>query len=267
MLPAIVAQRIDVAAGLMVLRVAPDGWELPEFLPGQYVVLGLPACAPRCTGSDQEPQAAEPNKMIRRAYSIASSSVARQYFEFYVALVQSGELTPRLFALEVGQRVWLGRKVTGAFTLDQTPGDKHLVLMGTGTGIAPYMSMVRSVLAAQPQRRFAIVHGARYSCDLGYREELQALKRSHPHLDYLPIISRPGREPSPWSGLVGYCQDLWASREIDRRWGLCVQPDNTRIFLCGNPAMIEQTLGILSAEGFRQHSRRTPGEVHLEKYW
>ena len=98
-LNAIVTQRIEVAPGLMVLRVVPDGWHLPEFTPGQFAVLGLPPDAARCPGADIEDQTPRPDRLIRRAYSIASSSVAREYLEFYINLVRSGSLSPRLFAL------------------------------------------------------------------------------------------------------------------------------------------------------------------------
>jgi ferredoxin--NADP+ reductase len=267
MLPGIVAQRIDLAPGLMILRVAPEGWQLPDFLPGQYVVLGLPVRAPRCEGSDPEPPGDAPDKLIRRAYSIASSSVAHEYLEFYINLVQSGELTPRLFHLAVGKPLWVGRKITGMFTLQAVPKEKHLVLVATGTGVAPYMSMVRTVLADEPARRFAILHGARHSRDLGYHAELTALERAHPQFSYLPIVSRPDSEPTPWVGCTGHCQDLWTRGAIEHVWGVPVSPDNAHVFLCGNPAMIEQMLALLVSQGYREHTRRVPGQVHLEKYW
>lgn len=267
MLPGILTQRIEVSPGLLILRVAPDGWALPDFLPGQYVTLGLSCSAPRCRGSDPEPPPERPEKIIRRAYSIASSSVAREYLEFYVTLVRSGELTPRLFALEPGQRLWVGRKVTGMFTLQDVRNDVHLVLMATGTGIAPYMSMLRTVLSGDAPRRFAIIHGARHSWDLGYHAELITLQRICPQLTYIPLVSRPSEEFVPWGGKTGHCQHVWNSREIDRAWGCRVSPENTHVFLCGSPAMIEDMLRILADEGYREHSRRSPGQVHLEKYW
>jgi ferredoxin/flavodoxin---NADP+ reductase len=264
---AIVTQRIEVAPGLIILRVAADGWELPDFIPGQYAVIGLPGCAPRCAGSDAEPSPDDPRKLIRRAYSIASSSVARQYLEFYVTLVKSGELTPRLFGLGVGDRLWLGRKITGMFTLDQVPAEANLVLVATGTGVAPYMSMVRTVLSMDCPRRFAILHGAQHSWDLGYHAELVTLQRVCPRLTYIPIVSRPKDEVAVWAGKTGYCQDLWTSREIARAWGFDPTPENTHVFLCGNPAMIENMIHLLTQAGFREHSNRSPGEIHLEKYW
>jgi ferredoxin/flavodoxin---NADP+ reductase len=265
--PGIVSQRIDTAPDLAILRVAAAGWQLPEFTPGQYAVLALPASAPRCPGCDPDPPSADPNRMIRRAYSIASSSLAHEYLEFYLALVRSGELTPRLFALGVGDRVWLGRKITGMFTLDQVPADRNVLLVATGTGLAPYMSMIRTVLSVDSPRRFAIIHGARHSWDLGYQAELSSLAHVCPRLAYVPVVSRPSEEPVPWAGETGHCQDVWTNGTIDRIWGAHPDPANTDVFLCGNPAMIQQIATLLATEGFREHSRKLPGQLHFEKYW
>ena len=266
-LNAVVRQRDEVAPGLMVLRVAPDGWELPEFKPGQFAVLGLPPQAPRCEGSDGEEEVQKPVRLIRRSYSIASSSVAREYLELYITLVRSGGLTPRLFALRPGDRLWLGPKITGHFTLDQAPKDSHLVLVATGTGLAPYMSMLRTMLPAAADRKMAVLLGARHSWDLGYQTELLTLARSTPAFSYHPIISRPAEEPVPWNGPAGYVQNLWRERVLDAAWGVRPAPDNTSIFLCGNPAMIDDMVAILAEEDFREHSRKQPGEIFVERYW
>ena len=128
--------------------------------PGQFAVLGLPPEAGRSTHADAEDEPVKPGKLIRRAYSIASSSKARRYLEFYVTMVHSGALSPRLFNLQPGGRVWLGPKITGTFTLDQAPTDKDVIMVATGTGLSPYMSMLRSELAASNGRRFAVLLGA-----------------------------------------------------------------------------------------------------------
>ena len=94
MLNAVVTFRHDFSAGLMTLRVAPDGWALPEFEPGQYVSLGLFGSARRSTLAEPESVAPEPEKLIRRAYSIASSPENREFLEFYINLVPTGVLTP-----------------------------------------------------------------------------------------------------------------------------------------------------------------------------
>jgi ferredoxin/flavodoxin---NADP+ reductase len=265
---AVVAQRLDIAPALVILRVRPDGWELPAFIPGQYGVLGLPGSAPRCAGADTESPPLDPDKIIKRAYSIASSSVAREYAEFYVTLVHSGALTPRLFALGEGDRVFLSPRIVGMFTIDKAPEDRHVVLVATGTGLAPYVSMLRSRLEKGGPRRFSVLLGARHTWDLGYHGELMALEHDCPNFHYVATISRPGEEPEPWTGRVGYVQDLWTAGEVGRKWGFRPGPDNAHVFLCGNPKMIETMLEVLQADGFREHSRKEPaGQVHTEKYW
>jgi ferredoxin--NADP+ reductase len=266
-LNAVVTHRMEVAPGLIILRVAPVGWKLPEFTSGQYVVLGLPGAALRCPDSDPEQDPLPPGKLILRAYSIASSSRAREDLEFYLALVRSGTLTPRLFALRIGDPVHLGRKVTGMFTLDGVPPEAHVIFFATGTGIAPYMSMIRTALAADTRRRFAVVHCARHSWDLAYEAELITHQRLNPTFSYVPAITRPREEPIPWGGRVGYCQGIWTDRVIEAVWGFRPRPDNTHIFLCGNPAMIEAMVELLARDGFREHTRKVAGQVHLERYW
>ncbi len=266
-LNAVVQQRNEVAPGLMVIRVAPEGWELPEFTPGQFAVLGLPPEAPRCELADPDEEEQKPGALIRRAYSIASSSVARENLELYITLVRSGALTPRLFALTPGDRLWLGPKITGRFTLDDAPDDADLVLVATGTGLAPYMSMLRTILPKGSDRRIAVFLGARHSWDLGYQAELMTMARQNLSFTYQSIISRPAEEPMPWGGPAGYVQDLWQGDYLERAWGSRPDPDSTRVFLCGNPAMIEDMVTILDEEGFREHSRKDPGHVFVERYW
>ena len=266
-LNAVVSQRLEVSPGLLILRVEPEGWDLPEFTAGQYTVLGLPGCAPRHVVSDEEDTRREPARLIKRAYSIASSSLPGEFMEFYISMLPSGALSPRLFALNQGDRVWLSRKVAGLFTLEQVPAERNVVLISTGTGLAPYMSMLRTRLTIAQKVHFAVLHGARHSWDLGYRSELTTLTRLSPKFTYLPSISRPDEEPVAWAGERGYVQDLWTGRRLAASWGFEPIPDNTHIFLCGNPSMIETMLQILAGEGFEEHTRRAPGQIHVEKYW
>ena len=267
-LNAVVQQRYEVAPGLMVLRVVPDGWALPDFKPGQFAVLGLPPEAPRCADCDPETeQPPKPGRLIRRAYSIASSSSAREFLELFITLVRSGDLTPRLFALQPGDRVWLGPKITGNFTLDQAPDDSNLVLVATGTGLAPYMSMLRTMLGEAGNRRIAVLLGARHSWDLGYQSELMIMDQLSPAFSFHSIISRPAEEQVPWRGPAGYVQDLWRDGALQKAWGLEPSPANTSVFLCGNPAMIDDMIAMLAADGFREYSRNDPGEIFVERYW
>ena len=262
-----VTQRTEVSPGLLILRVAPVGWTFPDFTPGQFTVLAQLGSAKRCEGAEAELQAPDPQKLIRRAYSIASSSIEKEYLEFYISLVRSGALTPRLFALELGDRLWLSPKTTGMFTLKDVPEDKHVIFIATGTGLAPYMSMLRTYLEADKPRKFAVLHGAYHSWDLGYRTELFTLQRLCRNFAYMPIINEPQGELVPWKGPSGFVQDLWTGGAIKKAWGFQPTPEDTHIFLCGNPAMIESVTSLLTGEGFVEHSPQKPGQVHAEKYW
>ncbi len=266
-LNAVVSQKLLVTPELMIIRVSPDGWTLSDFKPGQYTVVGLPGSAPRIPLSDPEPEPAKPDKMILRAYSIASSSRHNQYLELYVTLVRSGALTPRLFALEAGDKVHLGTKITGMFTLDKIPEDANVVLMATGTGLAPYMSMIRSSLVPNSPRRFAVLHGAWHSWDLGYSSELTTLDLMVENFHYFPVINDTSREITPWGGEVGFVQEMWSRGLIAKKWGFEPAPDNTHVFLCGNPHMITDAVKLLLDRGFREDTRKEMGEIHLEKFW
>ena len=158
-----IAQKVDISPELMILRIVPNDWTLPDFKPGQFAVLGLPASFKRTQFSDKETNNLNQNKIIKRAYSIASSSNNKEYIEFYITLVRSGALTPRLFALEQGDHVFLGQKFTGMFTLDMIKEEANLIMLSTGTGLAPYMSMLRTILTSTMQKHFVVIHGARHS--------------------------------------------------------------------------------------------------------
>ncbi|MFT7678394.1 MAG: ferredoxin--NADP+ reductase [Planctomycetota bacterium] len=262
---AIVAQRIEVSPGLIILRVVPEGWDLPDYEAGQFSVLGLPGSAKRCLVSEPDDEPVDPDKLIKRAYSIASTSQEKDFMEFYVSMVPSGALSPRLFALEPGDGVWLSPKATGMFTLSQVPEDKHVILISTGTGLAPFVSMLRSNVQCGGERQFTVLHGARHSWDLGYRSELMTMDRMCPNISYTPAVSRPADEVATWNGATGRIQEVW--KHIEEYAGYAPTPENTHIFLCGNPSMIEGMVKGLELEGYREHKKKSPGQVHVERYW
>ncbi len=264
---AVVVKKTEFAPGLMILRVRPDSWSMPDFKAGQYVAIGLPWSAKRVELSDPESPPSNPDQLIKRAYSIASSSKQKEYVELYITLVRSGSLTPRLFALKEGDGLFMSIKFKGMFTLDQVSEEMNLALVATGTGIAPYMSMIRTTFMADDTRKFAVLHGARHSWDLGYRAELVTLSYYCKNFSYQPIISRPDDEKEGWTGDTGYVQDLWDNKTLERAWGEPPKPDNTHIFLCGAPAMIETMVAKLEAEGFKEHKKKDPGQIHVERFW
>ena len=262
-----IALRTELHPGLILVRVVPDGWELPEFSPGQFAVLGLPDTAERVAHAEEERVKPKEGAFIRRAYSIGSSNLDRDGLDFYISLVEYGGFTPRLFALAPGDRLYMSPKITGHFTLEDVPEDQDLVLMSTGTGITPYISMLRSQDLTQGGRRVAVVHGVRNSWDLGYKNELEALARHNPNITYLPMISRPKNEYGAWRGLVGYAQEIYQKGILEKHWKRMPTAENCHVFLCGNPAMIDDAVKLLEKDGFREHTRKEPGNIHLEKYW
>lgn len=265
-LNAVVTQKTELTPRLMILRVVANGWTLPHFEAGQYVVLGLPPTMPRCPLSGPETDPPPPDKLIRRAYSIASSSLTAEHMDFYINLVSNGTLTPRLFALNVGDRLWLSPRVVGMFTLAQVPPDKHIVLVATGTGLAPYMSMLTTHLECGGNRRVAVLHGAYHSWDLGYRSELLTMQHLCNNFTYIATIDRPEDEPVAWHGHTGWVQQLWQQGVVAEAWDFQPTPANADVFLCGNPAMIEEMTTLLGQAGFREHSHGQSGEVHIERF-
>lgn len=255
MLNATVKSRVNQTKDLIFMRILPDAG-VPDFLPGQYVALGL------YEGHELDPAlrlaAGEKLKLIKRAYSIGSSPVQKDYIEFYFAIVPQGELTPRLDLLQEGDRLFMAQKITGTFTLAGIPDDARLIFVATGTGMAPFMSMIRTPSTWSAGRQIVVLHGVRYPSDLGYREDLDRLQNEG-RITYIPIVSRADES---WGGARGHVQSLFT-----QDGPLILDPARDHVFLCGNPAMINDTEALLVAGGFREHSRKHPGNLHFEKYW
>ncbi|MBF0135767.1 MAG: ferredoxin--NADP reductase [Magnetococcus sp. DMHC-1] len=260
-------QRLDISPRLIILRIRPD---FPiSFVPGQFTVLGLRQAAPRV--ADADPETVPPEKadrLIRRAYSISSGSHETDYLEFYIALVTGGQLTPRLFALKTGDRLFVGPKATGMFTLDRVPPGQNILLVATGTGLAPYLSMVRTLAMATrcPAMPLAILHGASHSWDLGYRADLEALSQKCPTVRYAPVVSRP-QEETGWQGRTGRLTEWFTPERLQEISGFAPDPAHTHIFLCGHPDLVEDGMQTFQAWGFDPGSRKEPGNLHVEKYW
>lgn len=230
---------------LFLLEIKPDAG-VPKFTPGQYVAIGLP----------QEVEGKV--KLLRRAYSISSTPDKLHSLELYIALVKDGELTPQLINLKSGDRINVAPKITGHFTLDGIESGKELVLVSTGTGLAPFMSMVRTAATWEVASRIHIVHGVRYQSDLGFKDELEGLAASTGRLHYYPFCSREEAQ-SPIR--KGHVHKVFSDGLIS------LDPSKQHVFLCGNPAMVEETQSKLQEQGFTEHSKKSPGNLHVEKYW
>lgn len=258
-------ERIELTPQLAMFRIKPDSGGFP-FIPGQFTVIGLKQAEPRLERCVDGAEVEDPEKMLRRSYSICSSCKQTDIIEIYASLLDHGELTPRLFNLRQGSRLFVGDRARGKLTLDGIPAEANVLLVATGTGLGPYISMLRSFVSNIPVRRIALIQGTRHSIGLGYRDEIEAYAASNEKLIYLPVVSQPGSDPT-WQGATGRTQQWLDEPAFSERFGFELKPDNTHVFLCGNPAMIEQAAELLTKRGFTADTRGETGNLHLEKYW
>ncbi|MDZ4773533.1 MAG: ferredoxin--NADP reductase [Planctomycetota bacterium] len=257
----IVARR-DLNDRVAILHVRPDGGEVAPFVPGQFIQLGLPAdeVAP-------PPDAPTRTKLVKRSYSIASAPREHEAYEILIAFVDSGKLTPKLRGYGIGDRVWHDPVPKGHFTMERVARGQDLVFVATGTGVAPFVSMLRQ--HGSDTLRFAhlvVVHGAREQSDLAYHDELVGAAKRDRRVRYVPILSRESRS-SDWSGLRGHVQTALEPACFQSRAGFALDKLSAQIFLCGNPAMIDDVRLRLAARGFITNTPKTPGNVHFERYW
>jgi len=272
LLNATITERQDLTPSLCIVRVALDKGEHLPFEPGQFCMLGLPrlpvpgAPLPGVVETVGPPRPAM--RLVQRSYSVASSGDERRFREFYLVLVEKGQLTPRLWPMKPGDRLWMSEKAEGFFTLECVPADKDLVMVATGTAIGPYISMLRTFLARGEKRwrRFIVIHGTRLADDLGYQGELEEIAKNEPSVLYFPIVTREPDE-SKWKGMRGRVQAMLDPHVYQKFVGEHLSPHNSHVFLCGNPDMIKETETHLVARGFTVHSRAKPGNIHYERYW
>ena len=261
-----VVGREDFTKDLAVFKIAYEDAEVPEFTPGQFATLGV--IKPETPEEAAKRRRPGP-KLLRRAYSIASSPREKNHLEFYIALVEEGQLTPKLWQLHEGDRLFMDHKIKGHFTMDDVPDGKDLIMVSTGTGLAPFLSMVDTYYD-QPGRwnRLVFIHGVRYACDLGYRDKLEKLAAEDPDIFYIPAVTREP-DDSDYDGPRGRCQTVLTQEHLDRlAGGVKLDPETAHVFLCGNPAMIDQCEVELTQVGFTVKDRKNPdGNVHFERYW
>ena len=238
-----ITKRVDLAPELWMIRIDP-GAEF-KFTPGQYATLGV-------EGEE---------KRSERPYSIASSPYESE-IEFFFELVPNGELTPKIYSLKTGDEVLMRKASKGRFILDTVSGRKNHLLICTVTGVAPYVSFVRTLYKDWNEGRFKgehklfLLNAASRSREFGYVTELQKYAQEVPWLKYVPTVSRPW-DDAKWTGEVGRVDEL--IRKYSDAWGINAQ--NGVGYLCGHPEMIEHGKGILKRIGFTKEFLRE------EIYW
>lgn len=259
--------RTDIAPDLVILRIQPaDGSDIPDFKAGQFVTLGL-----QIPGED---------KITYRAYSISSPPEEKRYFELYIKLAREpvmGKLTSALFDLKVGDSLYW-RKPAGAFTLEDRRPDgsidsRRLVLVASGTGLAPFVSYSLHLQNTGSNRRIVLLHGARNVQELGYRSIFESMEKGGSFV-YLPTVSRPGDELSKgWQGQTGRVESLLIRNGgesiLEKSIGQQVTPENSFFCVCGYQGTIDSVIGVLSPLGFvTNRNKRKDGsyDIKIETY-
>ncbi len=298
---ATVTKLIVIHEELRIIRVVPDSG-VPKIEPGQYLSIGLGNWEPRAPGTQPEPLAEEHlQKLPKRAYSVSCSLAFKDgqllrvneypYLEFYVSLVRRATrhppaLTPRLFMVDEGARLYISSQAKGSYNLASVKSDEDVFFFATGTGEAPHNAMIAELLTRNHRGRIVNAVCVRRRSDAAYHENHQEIARRYPRYSYLLLTTREPENVDPAApNYVGrkYLQDVVRSGELDEMFGVKLMPDRAQVFLCGNPEMIgapksdrnnvdaalhpSGMLKILIDRGFKFEHSALASNVHFEDYW
>lgn len=277
---------------LWMMKVRPDE-TIAGFVPGQYTTLALGYWEPRADDAEAEIDEGQRRKLARRSYSVSSSIVDRETgelvdassddVEFYVVKVPPDKeeipaLTPRIFTKKEGDRIFMGRKFTGRYTLEGVEPDDKVVFLSTGTGEAPQNAMTAELLRTGHRGPILNLVCVRYRDDLAYLPEQEIVHQKWDNYRYEVLTTR---EPENLDNKM-YIQDLVRDGKLEELLGAPLDPVDTHVFLCGNPAMIglpkwvddtpifPEPVGVcelLHERGFIIDHLKTRGNVHYEEYW
>lgn len=222
-----------------------------RFLNGHFTMIGLPVNG----------------KPLLRAYSVASANY-EEHLEFLSIKVQDGPLTSRLQHIQVGDTLLVGRKPTGTLVVDYLKPGKRLYLLATGTGLAPFLSIVRDPEVYERFEHVVLVHGVRLVKELAYRQMLTEELPKHEYLGeavsqklrYVPTVTREAfanQQRIP---------QLISSGQLAAQLGLPeMNPEHDRAMICGSPAMLRELKALLEARGFAEGNTSTPGDFVIER--
>lgn len=206
--------------------------------------------------------------IVWRAYSMVSAP-HDEFLDFFSIVVPDGEFTSELSRLSVGDELLVEKQAFGFLTLDRFPDGRDLWLLATGTGIAPFLSILQDFEAWQRFERIVLVYSVRQQRELAYQQLIADLPRREyleglgDKLTYVPVVTR---EQVP-GALHGRITQLIETGELERAAGLALSPEHSRIMLCGNPQMIEDTRAVLKTRDLQLALTRRPGQVAVENYW
>jgi ferredoxin/flavodoxin---NADP+ reductase len=218
----------------------------------------------------------EAGQFARLALDIGGLRVARPYsfvnapgsapFEFYYAIVPEGPLSPRLASLAPGDRVYVAPNPAGFLVLSEVPDAADLWLVSTGTGIGPFLSILRTQAPWTRFKRVVLVHAARYPVELVYADVVAQVAQAHSaQFTFIQVTSR---ETPPGTAVMhGRIPALIADGSLEARAGAQISAAASQVMLCGNPDMVKDVIAELALRGMKKHRRRSPGQITVENYW
>jgi ferredoxin/flavodoxin---NADP+ reductase len=227
----------------------PPGY---RFAPGHYARLGL----------------GDPEAIDWRPFSIASA-VDDDYLEFFAVLVPAGAFSDRLALAQPGDPINIEKASYGFLTLDQMAPGRDLWLLASGTGLGPFVAILRDRKTWQAFDRIVLVHSVRYPAELAYREEIARLAVEagdagmRASLRYLPVVTR-----EPHAGaLSARIPQLIEEGNLELAAGAALDREHSRVMVCGNPELVKTLRALLTSRGFQVNRRGAPGQMAFEKYW
>ena len=221
--------------------------EVAPFQAGQFTKLALPV----------------DGNMVGRPYSFVNAPSARPH-DFYYVVLPDHPLTPRLARLEAGDTVFLAPSASGFLTLAEVPEGEHLWLLATGTALGPFLSILGTDAPWQRFSRVVLVHAVRRVEELSYQDEIQLLRACHAgKFVFVPFVSGEDCD----FALGGRIPQAIEDGRLEAKAGVRLQAQSSRLMVCGNPAMVADTVQALQQRGMKKHRRRDPGQISVENYW
>lgn len=216
----------------------------------------------------------EAGQFVKLALDIDGERIARPFsfvnppgelpLEFYGVVVPDGPLSPRLARLQPGDSLFLSSMPAGFLVLSEVPAAEELWLLATGTGIAPFLSILRTPTPWTRYARVILVHAVRRADELVYRDSLDALARVHG--ERFRSVSFVSREAAR-GALAGRIPAAIGDGRLEAAAGCAIAPERSQLMLCGNPDMLKDVSAALAARGLRRNRRRTPGHITVESFW
>ena len=200
---------------------------------------------------------------IARPYSFVNAPDERPN-EFYYVTLPDGPLTQRLCRLKAGDGIYLAPRPAGFLALSEVPDGENLWLISTGTGLGPFLSILKTEAPWKRFERVVLVHAVRLAEELTHRDVVDRLVRAR--AERMRAVSFVSREAAA-GALPGRVPAAIEDGRLEAVTGVALSAEKSQVMICGNPAMVTDTSAVLARRGMKKHRRRDPGHITVENYW